>query len=135
LDSKFVDSDIFIYVLMNDPDFAARSVQILIGFEEGKEIGWTSTLALSQVYSHLKHRREYQAIDKFYDYLDESPISVKETTLEDFEHAKKMKDEFNLTWKMWDDLVIASQMERLKIAEIYSNDSDFDKFKNLRRLF
>ena len=36
---------------------------------------------------------------------------------------------------MWDDLVIAAQMERLKLGEIYSNDRDFDKIRGLKRVF
>jgi len=135
LESKFVDSNVFIYVLMDDPAHGAKSVNILAGFEKGKETGWTSTLALSQVFSHLKKRKHYEAIDKFYDYIEESPIGVTQTTREDFERARKIKGESDLAWSMWDDLVLASQMERLKLTEIYSNDADFDKLQNLKRIF
>jgi len=46
-----------------------------------------------------------------------------------------MKHELNLPWSMWDDLVLASQMDRLKVTEIYSNDSDFDMLKGLKKIF
>jgi predicted nucleic acid-binding protein len=35
----------------------------------------------------------------------------------------------------WDDLVIASQMRRCEINEIYSNDSDFDSIPGIKRIF
>jgi predicted nucleic acid-binding protein len=135
LSSRFVDSNIFIYVLMNDPSYAEKSLHILGGFEEGKETGWTSTLALSQVFAHLKKRRQYRVIDKFYEYLAGSPISVTETSRADVEHAKQIKDEQKLQWNMWDDLVLASQMEKVRVTEIYSNDTDFDRLKGIRRIF
>ncbi|MDG6978342.1 MAG: type II toxin-antitoxin system VapC family toxin [Nitrososphaerota archaeon] len=132
---RFVDSNIFVYVMMGDPAFSAKSLQILTGFEEGKEQGWTSTLALSQVFSHLKKRKKYQAIDKFYDFLEGSPIRVTETTRDDIVNARTKKEEQGLSWSVWDDLVISAQMHRLGISEIYSNDADFDKLKGLTRLF
>jgi predicted nucleic acid-binding protein len=35
----------------------------------------------------------------------------------------------------WDDIVIASQMKRCGIDEIYSNDSDFDSIPGIKRVF
>lgn len=132
---RFVDSNLFVYVMLDDPAFAGKSLSILTGFEEGRETGLTSTLVLSQVFSHLKKRGRHPAIDKFYDYLESSPISVVETTREDMSRAREIKEEQSLPWSMWDDLVIAAQMERAKIADIYSNDVDFDGIKGLNRIF
>ena len=135
MNSRFVDSNVFIYVLMQDPSYSEKALRILSGIEQGSESGWTSTLALSQVFSHLKKRRRYQAIDKFYDFLDGTPIRVSETTREDLTRARITKEEQSLPWSMWDDLVIASQMRRLGVSEIYSNDADFDKLNGLERFF
>ena len=120
---------------MQDPSYSAKALEVLTGIENGRESGWTSTLALSQVFSHLKKRRRYQAIDKFYDFLDGTPILVSETTREDLTQARIAKEEQNLPWSMWDDLVIACQMRRLGVSEIYSNDRDFDKLDGLKRFF
>ncbi|MDG7011836.1 MAG: type II toxin-antitoxin system VapC family toxin [Nitrososphaerota archaeon] len=133
--SRFVDSNLFIYVMMQDESFAEQSLGVLEGFERGAEVGWTSTLVLSQVFSHLKKRGKFSAIDKFYGYLESSPISVLETTRDDIVGAQEIKNGQSLPWSMWDDLVIAAQMKRAKIDEIYSNDGDFDKIKGLRRVF
>jgi len=133
--TRFLDSNIFIYVLSGDPAFSAKSLKILLEFEEGREEGWTSTLVLSQVFSYLKRRRKFEAVDKFYEYLNSSPISVTQTTREDLEAAKALKEKLRLNWDMWDDLVIASQMSRLGITEIHSADSDFDKISGIKRVF
>ena len=135
MSSRFVDSNLFIYVMMQDPSFAERSLGILEGFEEGKETGWTSTLVLSQVFSHLKKRGRFSVIDKFYEYMESSPIGVLETTRDDIAGAQETKKDQSLPWSMWDDLVVAAQMKRAKIVEIYSNDGDFDKIKGLKRIF
>lgn len=135
MNSRFVDSNIFVYVMMDDPSYSRKALRILTSFEEGRDYGWTSTLALSQAFSHLKKRRKYQAIDKFYDYLEGSPIGITETTRDDLTNARKAREGQGLPWSMWDDLVLASQMQRLGVAEIYSNDPDFDKMQGLKRFF
>lgn len=135
MDPRFVDSNLFVYVMMQDPSFAAKSLRILTGFEEGGETGWTSTLVLSQVFSHLKKRGKHLVIDKFYGYLESSPIVVSETSRDDITLARDIKNEQALPWSMWDDLVIAAQMRRAKISEIYSNDADFDRIRGLKRIF
>ncbi len=133
--TRFIDSNVFVYVLMDDPSYAKKSLDILTRLEEGVETGWTSTLVLSQVFAHLRRRKKYREIDKFYEYLQGSPLNVTETTRLDMEQARTAKQELDLPWSMWDDLVLASQMERLKVTEIYSNDTDFDRLKQVKRIF
>ena len=53
----------------------------------------------------------------------------------DFEEAKAIQSELSLPWSMWDDIVIAAQMKKLNIKEIYSNDKDFDKIPWIKRIF
>ena len=88
-----------------------------------------------QVFAHLRRRKKYHEIDIFYEYLEGSALSITDTTRSDFDHAREMKHELNLPWSMWDDLVLASQMDRLKVTEIYSNDSDFDMLKGVKKIF
>ncbi len=135
MSTRFVDSNIFVYLIMGDPLYSGKALHILTSFEEGDASGWTSTLALSQAFSHLKKRKKYDAVDKFYDYLDGTPVRVAETTRDDLTNARKSREAQGLPWSMWDDLVLASQMQRLGISEIYSNDRDFDKIRGLKRFF
>ena len=60
---------------------------------------------------------------------------MTETTRDDLVNARTKREEKGLAWSLWDDLVIAAQMRRLNISEIYSNNADFDKLKGLTRFF
>ena len=133
--ASFVDSNVFIYVLLEDLRFGRTALNILLRFERGEEVGFTSTLVLSQVLAHLARRKSWDAIDKFMEYIETSPIVVAETTLEDFREARSIRRELGLHWGMWDDLVIVAQMRRLGIRRIYSNDSDFDLIEGIERVF
>jgi len=96
--TRFVDSNVFVYVMMEDPSYSEKALRILTRIEEGKDVAWTSTLVLSQAFSHLKKRKRYQAIDKFYDFLEGSPILVTETTRDDMTNARVIRQEQGLPW-------------------------------------
>ena len=132
---RFVDSNVFIYVLLADPTYGRRALDILLRFEKGLEQGVTSTLVLSQVLAHLVRRGRVEAISKLLDYLEGAAFIVADTRREDFEEARKLREEAGVSWRLWDDLVLASQMRRLGIKEIYSNDRDFDLIPGVARLF
>ncbi|MGI0079698.1 MAG: hypothetical protein ACRECH_08740 [Nitrososphaerales archaeon] len=69
------------------------------------------------------------AIPTFIEFLQSLPSLTKiETLFSDFVSAKIFGQQ---NWNLWDDLVIASQMKRINVNEIYSNDS----VPNTKRLF
>ena len=132
---RFVDSNVFVYVLAADPHYGSRAREILRTIERGEE-AITSTLVLAQVCSYLRWRKRFNAIPLFISsVLDMPSLSVHDTKLADFERAMHIQAELNLPWHMWDDMVIAAQMERLGVHEIYSNDRDFDRIPWVRRIF
>ncbi|HID17143.1 TPA: PIN domain-containing protein [Candidatus Bathyarchaeota archaeon] len=131
----FIDSNVFIYVMLKDPSYGHVALDILTRFERGEEVGIISTLVLSQVFAHLARKKKWSAMDKFFEYIEGIPIRVIETTLKDFRRAKELKKKLNLPWRLWDDLIIVSQMERLNIKKIYSNDVDFDAISDVERVF
>jgi len=132
---RFVDSNVFVYVLAADPRYGPRAREILKAIERGEE-AITSTLVLAQVCSYLRWRRRPGVIPFFMSsILSMSSLSICGTELADFERAMHIQAELNLPWRMWDDMVIAAQMERLGICEIYSNDRDFDHIPWVTRIF
>ncbi len=132
---RFIDSNVFTYHLAGDPVHGKRAKEILLGTEGGEESA-TSTLVMVQVCSYLRWKKALQSIPLFLDLLRSLPMLEKHDTLfEDFTAAHTLKEETGLSWRYWDDLVIASQMERLGIEEIYSNDKDFDEIPHVRRIF
>ncbi len=133
---RFIDSNVFVYVLSADPRFSKRALKILEDAERSVYEAYTSTLVVSQVLAHLERRGRGNAIEVFLSYLEDAPIEVIGTVFEDYTRAKQLAHEYRLSFhRMWDDLVIKAQMERLGIREIYSNDRDFDRIPYTHRLF
>jgi predicted nucleic acid-binding protein len=132
---RFVDSNVFVYHLAADPTYGKTARNFMEKIETGEKSA-TSTLAIAQVCSYLKWRRRQNIIPLFLSFLKGLTTLQKiETHMLDFEEAGSIQLQFNLPWAMWDDMVIAAQMKRLNIEEIYSNDADFDKIPWIRRFF
>ncbi|MBO3797523.1 MAG: type II toxin-antitoxin system VapC family toxin [Thermoproteota archaeon] len=131
----FVDSNIFIYHLAADPVYGKTARKIIERIENGEE-SYTSTLVIAQVCSYLKWKKRPDAIPLFLSFLKGlTSLQKIETSILDFEEAGRLQKQQNLPWSIWDDIVIAAQMKRINVKEIYSNDKDFDKIPLVKRLF
>ena len=132
--TRFVDSNVFVYHLADDPAYGGRARSILKAIQEGEE-AVTSSLAISQVCGYMKWKKKADRIPAFLSLLRSMPsMSKADTTFSDFVRAQeKIGDKGD--WKAWDDYVIAAQMERWGTKEVYSNDSDFDAIEGVRRIF
>jgi predicted nucleic acid-binding protein len=131
----FVDSNIFVYHLAADPVHGQKAKKILENIQDGEKCA-TSTLIITQVCSYLKWKKKHEAIPIFLSFLKRlTSLDKVETTVLDFEEARSVQSSLKLSWSMWDDIVIAAQMKRLKMKEIYSNDKDFDNIRWVKRLF
>ena len=132
---RFVDSNIFVYHLAADPTHGQRAKTIIEKIEKGEKTV-TSTLAIAQVCSYLKWKKRQNIIPLFLSFIKGLVTLQKiETNILDFEESRSIQLQYNLSWSMWDDMVIAAQMKRLNIKEIYSNDKDFDKIPWIKRTF
>jgi len=132
---RFIDSNVFVYHMAGDPEYGDVASEI-IGRVEGGEEAATSTLVISQVCGYLKWRRRDDVIPSFLGFLRSLPNLIKiETAFIDFVQARELCVRHNLNWRFWDDLVVAAQMNRMSISEIYSNDKDFDKIPGVKRIF
>ena len=119
----------------DDPKYGDRAGAIVKRIEGG-EPAVISTLVISQVCGYLKWKKRTDAIPKFLLFLRSLPnLSKTDTSFLDFVRAQQLSSGANTDWKLWDDLVIAAQMKRLDVDEIYSNDSDFDAIPGIRRIF
>ncbi len=132
---RFIDSNIFIYVLLKDPRYGQACLRMLERVENGEEQVATSTLVLSQVVAHLARRGKGEAIKLFINYIHEIGIMVIETTFLDFVEATMEMNKLDLNSNMWDDLILACQMRRTGIYEIYTNDKDFEKIEWVKAIF
>jgi predicted nucleic acid-binding protein len=132
---RFVDSNVFVYHLAADPNYGQKAKDIIEKIEAGEKSA-TSTLVIAQVCSYLKWKKKENAIPVFLSFIKGlTSLQKVETHMLDFEEARSIQLQFNLSWAMWDDMVIAAQMKRLNLNEIYSNDGDFDKIPWVKRIF
>lgn len=131
----FIDSNMFVYHLAADPTYGQTAKNLLERIDTGEK-AVTSTLVVAQVCGYLKWKGRQNAIPFFLSLLKTlTSLQKIETHILDFEEARSIQSEKNLPWSMWDDTVIAAQMKRLNIKEIYSNDNDFDKIPWIKRIF
>jgi len=121
--------------MAEDPEYGDIASEIIKRIEGGEEAA-TSTLVISQVCGYLKWRRRDDVIPSFLGFLRSLPnLSKIDTVFIDFVEARELCLKHRLNWRFWDDLVIAAQMNRMGIREIYSNDKDFDKIPGIKRIF
>lgn len=135
MQTRFVDSNVFVYHLAADLNYGKKARNILEKIETGEKTV-TSTLIVTQVCSYLKWKRKQNAIPTFLSLLKSlTSLQKIETQILDFEEARRIQSTLKLPWSMWDDIVIISQMKRLNTKEIYTNDKDFDKIPWIKRTF
>lgn len=119
--------------MANDPQYGNKASKILEKIEKGEEAA-ISTLVIIQVCSYLRWKGKVEVINNFLSFLRSCPNLVKiETTFQDIIQAMEICKKIG--WKSLDDAIIAIQMKRFGISEIYSNDIDFDKIPEIKRIF
>lgn len=132
---RFIDSNVFVYHLTAEPHYGRRATAILESVENGEETV-TSTLPIAQVCGYLRWKKREKIIPLFLDLLRGlTSLKKVETEFIDFVVAIDLQKGLRLSWKAWDDLVIAGQMKRLGSNEIYSRDADFDSILQISRIF
>jgi predicted nucleic acid-binding protein len=130
---RFVETNIFLYVITAHLSFGPVARRILDRIDSGEE-AVTSSLVIAEVSAWLEYHKKKSEIDTFLDAIDSYPTLHKsETTYADELRAK----EFQRSHPRLEffDRVYLAQMERLKLNELYSNDRGFDRVKGIKRIF
>jgi len=132
--TRFIDSNIFIYVLTQDPQHHEKARTILGRIEKGEK-AVTSTLVLEEVFVFLEGRKASAKIPKVFDSIRSySTLKIEPYFIEDMTFAisllKSLAFEIDL-----DDALIAASMSRIGSDEIYSNDTHFDIIPHIKRVF
>jgi len=130
---RFVETNIFLYVITAHPDFGSKAKEILERIESGEQ-AMTSSLVVAEVCAWLEYHGMRDKIDAFFKALESYPTLKKcETTYEDEFKAEDLKSRYSHL--EFFDRVYLAQMLRLKLTEIYSNDRGFDKVSEIKRIF
>ncbi|MFQ5758120.1 MAG: type II toxin-antitoxin system VapC family toxin [Candidatus Bathyarchaeia archaeon] len=129
---RFVDTNVFIYVLTKDPRFFEVSQRILGRIEKGEE-AVTSTVVVDEACVFLEmHGRSREipvAVSSIRSYVSMEVVSF---TLKDMAKASELVEQYKMGWH---DCLNIAVMKRLGVEEIYSNDRHFDRVEGIRRIF
>jgi predicted nucleic acid-binding protein len=130
---RFVDANVFIYVLVKSPEKDYQiSQRILRRIENGEETA-TSLAVIQEVVDWLEYNNQKKEARSFLtavnSYLTMNKLN---TTWNDFLTALDDMDEHNIDFV---DALTLQTMKKNKINEIYSNDKDFDRVKSIERIW
>ena len=130
---KFVDTNVFLYVITAHPEFGSTAKRIL-GMIDVREEAVTSSLVIAEVCAWLEYRKRKSEIRTFLSAVASYPSLQKaETTYADELRAHELERSYPRL--EFFDRVYLAQMERLKLTEIYSNDRAFDRVRGIKRIF
>ena len=130
---RFVDANVFIYVLVKPPkkDYEI-SKRILKRIENGEETA-TSLAVIQEVVDWLEYNNRKKEVRSFLtavnSYLTMNKLN---TTWDDLLTALDDVDEHKIDFV---DALTLQTMKKNKINEIYSNDKDFDRVKWIERIW
>ena len=130
---RFVDSNVFIYVLVRSPkkDYETAK-RILQRIEEGEE-AVTNTAVIQEIVDWLEYNNKRREVEKVLTAIN-SYITMKkaEVLWNDMMEAIGAMKKYDL------DLVDALTLQTMKknnVKEIYTNDRDFDRVKGIKRIW
>ena len=130
---RFVETNIFLYVITAHPEFGAVARRILERIGSGEEAA-TSSLVIAEVCAWLEYHKKKNEVSTFLSAVDSYPSLQKlDTTYADEQRAKEL--ERSHPRLQFFDRVYLAQMERLKLTEIYSNDRAYGRVKGIKRIF
>jgi predicted nucleic acid-binding protein len=130
---RFVDTNVFIYVLVKSPqrDFEI-SQRILKRIENGEETA-TSLAVIQEVVDWLEYNNRKKEVKSFLtavnSYLTMNKLN---NTWDDFLTALNNIEEHKIDFV---DALTLQTMKKNNIDEIYSNDKDFDRVKWAERVW
>jgi predicted nucleic acid-binding protein len=130
---RFVDANVFLYTLIGSPkrDFDT-SRAILKRVEEGEE-AITSLAVIQEVVDWLEYNSRKKEAGVFLAAVN-SYTKMKKVSnrWRDFPRASAEAEKEDIDFV---DALTLAVMRREKIAEVYSNDKDFDRIAGIKRVF
>jgi len=130
---RFVDSNVFIYVLVKSPkDDYIIAKRILQRIEEGEE-AVTNTAVIQEIVNWLEYNNRRREIEKLLTAINSYIAMEKiEVSWSDMIAAIDYMNKYGLDYV---DALTLQTMKRNNINEIYTNDRDFDRVKWIRRVW
>jgi len=130
---RFVDSNVFIYVLVKSPkDDYMIAKRILQRIEDGEET-ITNTAVIQEIIDWLEYNNRRREVEKLLTAIN-SYITMKKAEISWSDMIAAI-DEMNKYDLDFVDALTLQTMKRNNIKEIYTNDRDFDRVTWIRRVW
>jgi predicted nucleic acid-binding protein len=130
---RFVDANVFIYVLVKSPkeDYEI-SKGILKRIENGEETA-TSLAIIQEVVDWLEYNKRKKEVRSFLTAVN-SYLTLNKLAIpwDSFLAAQDDVDKHKIDFV---DALTVQTMAKNKISEIYSNDKDFDRVPSIKRIW
>ena len=130
---RFVDANVFIYILIKSPkkDYEI-SKGILERIENGEDTV-TSLAIIQEVIDWLEYNNRKKEVRSFLTGIN-SYLSMEKLSIawDDFLPALNDIDDHQIDFV---DALTVQKMKKNKINEIYSNDKDFDRIEGIKRIW
>jgi len=121
---RYVDVNVFVYWLGDDPDFGEQATSIIRRIENG-ERALTSSVTLWLTHILLRELAEDYSEKEFIARLKRLFfLQIEPLLIQDYEKAVELMPTYNLDLE---DALHLATAQRKGIKEIYSNDTDFDR--------
>jgi len=130
---RFVDANVFIYILVKSPKEAYEtSKRILQRIENGEE-ALTNTAIIQEVVDWLEYNNRKREVKNFItainSYLTMNKVN---TAWDDMLAAQDDVEKHDIDFV---DALTLQTMKKNNTKEIYSNDTDFDRIKWIKRIW
>ncbi|MCW4007317.1 MAG: type II toxin-antitoxin system VapC family toxin [Candidatus Bathyarchaeota archaeon] len=130
---RFVDANVFIYVLVKSPKEDYEIAKKILKRIEGGEEAATSLAVIQEIVDWLEYNNREKEVKSFLtavnSYLTMNKLAI---TWEDFLAALDNVDKFRVDFV---DALTLRVMQKNKINEVYSNDKDFDRVPWVKRIW
>jgi len=128
----YLDTNVFVYAAINNGHLGAKCRNILSKIAESKSEAFTSILTWDEfVYSIWKKENKEKAIAEGKLFLKLPNISFIGASYEIINKSQRIIEKYNLKPR---DAIHAASAIISGMKEIISDDSDFDKVKELKRI-
>jgi len=130
---RFVDSNVFIYVLVRSPKDDYKVAKKILERIEGGEEAVTNVAVIQEIVDWLECNNRREEIEKLLTAIN-SYISLAkaEVSWRDFMEAIEDMKKYNLDFV---DALTLQTMKKYGVKEIYTKDKDFDRVKGVKRIW
>lgn len=130
---RFVDANVFIYVLVKSPKKDYEISKAILERIENGEAAATSLAIIQEVVDWLEYNNRKKEVRSFLTAIN-SYLSMSKLSVAWDNFLPSLEDMYGKQIDFIDSLTL-QVMEENKISEIYSNDKDFDRVDWVKRIW